>query len=147
MKRVIPLTDFIFKLKQFMTGRNGPDKMTYGLLVIYCIFSVVKIFLRQSYWGYIIASVLQYSILAYAVFRILSRNLEKRYQENLSFQRMTAWLDPYIEHLKLRIQFFSTHRFRKCKHCGNFLRLKKSKGKREVKCPKCGKLLKFRFFI
>lgn len=144
---MIILGNFIFKLKEFMAGRNGIDKLSYGLLVIYCVFAAVKIFFRNSYWGYIIVTVLQYLVLGYIVFRILSRNLEKRYKENLKFEHMISGWMPYFNHMKLRITFFRTHRFRTCRNCGEFLRLKKSRGAREVTCPRCGKISKFHFIF
>lgn len=147
MKRVSILSNFIMKLREFMQGRNGIDKLTYGILAIYCVFAFVKIFFRNSYWGYIIVSILQYIVLGYMIFRIMSKNLQKRYNENFKFEQLiSAWM-PYFNHLKLRITFFRTHRFRTCRNCGEFLRLKKSRGAREVTCPKCGKISKFHFIF
>ena len=147
MKRVSIVSNFIFRLKEFMQGRNGIDKLSYGILVLYCILAFVKIFFRNSCWGYIIVSVLQYIVLAYMLFRILSKNLEKRYGENVKFERLISRLMTYFNHLKMRVTFFRTHRFRTCKHCREFLRLKKSRGKREVTCPKCGRISKFYFIF
>lgn len=130
-----------------MEGRNGIDKLSYGVLSIYCVFAFVKIFFRNSYWGYIIISVLQYLVLGYMIFRILSRNLEKRYKENLKFEKLISGWMPYFNRIKLRITFFRTHRFRTCRNCGEFLRLKKKHGVREVTCPKCGKISKFHFIF
>lgn len=144
---MIFLNNFILKIREFMAGRNGPDKLSYGLLVVYCACAAVKIFLRNSYWGYIVVTVLQYALLGYIIFRIMSRNLQKRYNENFRFEQLVAGWKPYFEHLKLRITFFKTHRFRTCRHCGEFLRLKKSRGTREVTCPKCGKASRFRFLF
>ncbi|MBQ8209181.1 MAG: hypothetical protein IJZ35_01165 [Clostridia bacterium] len=137
------MNNFLMKLRSFMAGRNGIDKLTYGLLVVYCIFAAVKVFLRAFYVPYIVVSILQYAFLGYIIYRIMSKNLQKRYRENAAFERfLTAW-KPYFEHLKLRVQFIKTHRFRTCKHCGEFLRLKKVRGTRNIRCPRCGNDLKF----
>lgn len=141
------MTDFIFKLKEFMQDRNGIDKLSYGIFALYMLFSFVKIFFRNSYWGYIILSIIQYLVLGYMIFRILSKNREKRYQENQKFEHMISGLMPYCNHMKLRITFFRTHRFRTCRNCGEFLRLKKKRGAREVTCPRCGKISKFRIIF
>ena len=141
------MNDFIFKIREFMAGRNGIDKLSYGLLAVYCIFAAVKIFLRNTYWGYIIVTVLQYAVLVYMIFRVMSRNLQKRYNENFKFEQFISKWKPYAEHLKLRITFFKTHRFRTCRNCGEFLRLKKKHGSREVTCPRCGKVSKFYFLF
>ncbi len=140
-------SSFILKLRNFMSGRNGVDKLTAGLLVIYCAVAAIKIFFRGFPIVWIIVSVIQYLFLAYIIFRVFSRNLQKRYRENFKFEQfLNAW-KPYFEHLKLRIQYAGTHRFRKCRYCSEFLRLKKGRGKRTVTCPKCGKELKFYFLF
>ena len=130
-----------------MEGRNGPDKLTVGLVVLYSILAFIKIFLRFSYVAYVIVSVLQYALLAYVVFRILSKNLQKRYNENFKFEQVIRRWQPYAEHMKLRVQFIKTHRFRTCKNCGNFLRMKKGKHRKNIVCPKCGKELTFHFLF
>ena len=130
-----------------MAGRNGMDKLTVGLLVVYCMIAAIKIFLRAFPIVWIVVSVLQYLFLAYILFRVLSKNLQKRYRENFKFEQfLNAW-KPYFEHLKLRISYAKTHRFRTCKHCGEFLRLKKGRGKRKITCPKCGNDLTFYFLF
>ncbi len=141
------MQNLLLKLRNFMAGRNGVDKITIAAFVVYGLFSFIKIFLRAMPVAYIIASVLQYLILAYAVFRILSKNVQKRYSENFKFEQFLKAWQPYAEHLKLRIQFIKTHRFRTCKSCGRFLRFKKGKHKRTINCPECGKELTFHFLF
>lgn len=141
------MQNLLLKIRSFMEGRNGPDKLTVGLVVLYSILAFIKIFLRFSYVAYVIVSVLQYALLAYVVFRILSKNLQKRYNENFKFEQVIRRWQPYAEHMKLRVQFIKTHRFRTCKNCGNFLRMKKGKHRKNIVCPKCGKELTFHFLF
>ena len=141
------MNNFIMKLRNFMSGRNGVDKLTYGLLLIYCIFAAVKVFFRGYPTVWTVMSVVQYLFLGYIIFRIMSRNLQKRYKENYAFEKFLNVCKPYIEHLKLRFQFRKTHRFRTCRHCGEFLRLKKGRGTRNITCPKCRSELKFYFLF
>lgn len=133
------------KIKEFMQGRNGIDKLTYGILALYCILSAVKIFFIGNKWGTVIISVLQFAVIGYGVFRVMSKNIQKRYNENFRFEQFLSAWKPYFDHLKLRITYFRTHRFRTCKGCGEFLRLKRTRGKRQIVCPKCGK--EHSFFI
>ena len=135
------------KLRNFMAGRNGIDKLTYGLLFVYCIIAAVKIFFRSYPVVWTVISVVQYLFLAYIIFRVMSRNLQKRYKENYAFEKLLVAWKPYFEHLKLRFQFRQTHRFRTCKHCGEFLRLKKGRGTRKITCPRCGNELKLHFLF
>lgn len=137
------MNNILTKLRNFMFGRNGVDKLTYGLLIIYCIFAGVKIFFRSFPKTYIVMTVIQYAFLGYIIFRVMSRNLQKRYKENFAFEKFLNLLKPHIQHIKLRYKFRKTHCFRTCKHCGEFLRLKKGRGKRKIICPKCKSELKF----
>lgn len=137
------MNNLLMKLRSFMSGRNGIDKLSYGLLLVYCLVAAVKIFFRNMPVVWTIISIVQYLLLAYIIFRIMSRNIQKRYNENCAFERfLNAW-KPYFNHLILRVQFIKTHRFRTCKHCGEFLRLKKGRGTRKIVCPKCHNNLKF----
>ena len=42
------MQNFLIKLRNFMAGRNGIDKLTTGLVVIYGIFGFIKIFFTSS---------------------------------------------------------------------------------------------------
>ena len=137
------MNNLFVKLRAFMAGRNGIDKLSYGLLVIYCIIAAVKMFLRALYVPYIIISILQYIFLGYIIYRIMSKNIQKRYKENDKFEHFIASWKPYIGHLKFRVQYIKTHRFRTCKYCGEFLRIKKFRGSKNIKCPHCQNELKF----
>lgn len=141
------MQNFILKIRNFMAGRNGVDKLSIGLVVLYSVFAFVKIFLRYVPAAYIVVTVIQYAIIAYAFFRILSKNLQKRYNENFRFEQLLLAWKPYAEHTKLRFQYIKTHRFRTCKGCGEFLRFKKGKRQRQTVCPKCGKENKFYFLF
>lgn len=144
---MVKLNNFWMKIRNFFSGRNGIDKLTYALLLLYCLIAAVKLFFRGYFYAWSIISVLQYLFLAYILFRVLSRNRQKRYEENFKFEQFLKAWKPYFEHTKLRLSQFKTHRFRTCKHCGEFLRLKKGRGKRVVSCPKCGKELTFYFLF
>lgn len=139
--------NLILKLKNFMAGRNGVDKLTYGLLVLYGLIAAVRIFLKYYPAAFVVTGIMQYAFLGYILFRVLSKNLQSRYKENFAFEKfINAW-KPYIERLKCRWTYRKTHRFRVCRHCGEFLRLKKGRGSRKVNCPKCGNELKVYFLF
>ena len=141
------MQNLIYKLRQFMQGRTGIDKLTVGLVVIYSAFSFVKIFVKFIPVAYIVVSVIQYAVLGYALFRVLSRNVQKRYNENFKFEQMVSGWKPYFERTKLRFQYIKTHRFRTCKGCGEFLRFRRGERKKKIVCPKCGKESTFYFLF
>lgn len=127
-----------YRLMNFMQGRYGTDKLGIALLVIYALIGFVRIFVRNKIAG-IVLYVVMLLILAFAVFRMLSRNLEKRYKENAAFCSVIAKVSPHLILLKDRLKDIKTKRYRRCPTCKNVLRLPYKRGKHNVKCPKCGR--------
>lgn len=70
------------RLQRFMMGRYGIDKMSQVLSVCSLILVALGIFLRISvfYWIGLI-------LIGYIYFRMLSRDIPKRYAENQAFLR------------------------------------------------------------
>ena len=68
------------KLQRFMMGRYGIDKMSQVLSVCSLVLVALGIFLKISvfYWIGLI-------LIGYIYFRMLSRNVSKRYAENQAF--------------------------------------------------------------
>lgn len=119
-------------LQRFMIGRYGIDQLSKAMLILTFILLMISTFTRSSIINFIAVIILA---LTYA--RILSRNVNKRYQENMKFLQ---WWNPislkinrYFKHLNER----KTYRFYKCSNCGQRLRVPKGKGKIRIICPKC----------
>ena len=68
---------------------------------------------------------ISYGLMGWAIFRMLSRNTYKRYQENRKYLR-------FVERLKDR-----DHRYYDCPRCRQPVRVPKGKGKIAITCPKC----------
>lgn len=70
-------------LQKFMTGRHGLDHLslalTYASLLL-CLLSLIP--------GAAFLNLLSLGLLAYSLFRILSRNREKRVRENTWFMNL-----------------------------------------------------------
>lgn len=118
--------------KKFMYGRNGLDAVSYGLGVIYILIAVINLFANS----YIIYALLL-CIAAAILFRALSKNVLKRRKENEIFLRFLKKMSGHLKILILRIKEIKTHRYKKCPHCKNMLRLPKRTGKNTVLCPRC----------
>ena len=69
-----------WKLRQFMIGRYGVDDLSRVQIIAALVLLLVSTFLRVNilYW-------LGLALLIYSYFRILSRNVSKRYEENQRF--------------------------------------------------------------
>lgn len=69
--------DFRYRLMRFMSGRNGPDELFALIFAVSVILSVINIFVRSS-----ILQIAVYAVMLLALFRLFSRNTERRRREN-----------------------------------------------------------------
>lgn len=128
--------DFRYKLMQFMSGRYGTDNMTYGLFLCAVLISVINIFVQ---WAFL--QLLVYAVIAYALFRMLSRNIEARRKENNFFNSKINFLKGRIDLYKQQ-KSDKSHIYRKCPSCKAILRLPHKIGTHTTVCPRCNKEFK-----
>ena len=112
------------RLRHFMLGRYGTDKLNMAILTAGVICSVLVMFLRWKTPALLLTG-LSYGLMVWAIFRTLSRNTYKRYQENRKYLR-------FVERMKDK-----DHRYYDCPRCRQPVRVPKGKGKIEITCPKC----------
>ena len=119
-------------LQRFMHGRYGNDQLNIFLVVLYLILYLVYALTSFApiYW---VATVLIF----WALFRLFSRNLAKRREENQKFLRKA---DPFLRWYRLHRTMMrdKEHRYFKCPNCGQHLRVPRGKGKITVSCRGCG---------
>ena len=113
------------KLANFMIGRNGSDELSQAVVVEGIVFYFIYIFTRAG-----VFNVISTAALVYALFRVFSKNVSARAQENREFQK-------YIQFAKMKWELRKTHKVFLCKNCGKIVRVPKGKGKIEVTCPAC----------
>ena len=117
---------------RFMVGRYGIDRLYYFLLAVCFILIVINLF-ANSY----IISVIESGLFFYALYRVLSRNVYKRQQENEKFIKFIDKPKQYINLQKCKSRDKKTHVYKKCPSCKNNLRLPREKGEHTVVCPCC----------
>lgn len=120
------------KFMRFMSGRNGVDELNRFLLMATLICYFISLF---THWSilYFIAIVL----LFYGYFRMFSRNLYKRSEENRTYLNKTVTL-RYKWNAKLsQLKQLRTHHIYKCPTCKQKIRVPRGKGRIEIRCPKC----------
>ena len=125
------------KLRQWMTGRYGMDKLNQALLIGYLILVAFSLpFYRRIVFCRVTLSI-GYLLLFLVLARMFSKNTAKRYQENQKF--LSKWnillgrIRIGIKHMKERKQYH----FYTCSSCGQKIRIPKGKGKICITCPKC----------
>lgn len=121
------------KLARFMYGRYGVDGLNRAILVLGVIFVVLNLFFPKSPF-YFLALICLFA----AYFRMFSRNVTKRYQENQwfadKFSGVTRWFDRQKGYGEIR----KTSRIFTCPSCHQKVKVPKGKGKISIHCPKCG---------
>lgn len=147
------MNNFMQKLYNFMYGRYGFDKLTVFLVLLNLLLNGIGSFMRNRI-AYYVFYALALAVFGFAVYRVLSKNIDRRRREGEWFDRLLVRTN-YTENIRkmrrrlkrqsLKIKFFKTHRFRVCPCCKENLRLSKKRGKREITCPICGN--KFKVFI
>lgn len=120
--------DFLFRLagsfRRFMAGRYGTDRLNMVILCVGLAASLLSSFLRGSLVG-LIAWAVSYVLMILAIFRCLSKNINRRYQENRRFLLM---LDRFKDR---------QNRYFICPRCHQTVRVPRHKGKIAITCPKC----------
>ena len=123
------------KLAQFMAGRNGGDELARFVSLLTCILLLLSVFIRvlsPVLWALCIAG------LVYSYFRMFSRNIAKRREENARFLSMRTEFSAYFRGVKERRGQRKDYKFFRCPSCRTVLRVPKGKGKVKIICRKCG---------
>ena len=111
-------------LRSFMAGRYGTDRLKMVILFAGLGASILSMLipvqpLNLIFWA------LSYVLMILAIFRTLSRNTYKRYQENRKFLQ-------FFDRIKDR-----QHRYFDCPKCRQMVRVPRGKGKISITCPRC----------
>lgn len=123
------------KLNNFMVGRNGSDKLARWSLGIAIVLACVNIFLPN-----IICSILSYALLFYCIFRMFSKNITARQEENEKFENLfnrNGNRNKNSNRSNTAKKSTSSTIYFKCDECGQSLSVPKGKGTLKVTCPKC----------
>ena len=119
-------------LQRFMYGRYGNDQLNFTLLVL-----SLALYILYGFTGFDLLYWVAFVLIAFALFRTLSRNPARRRAENAKFLRVAG---PAIQWFRLRrtIHRDKEHCYFKCPNCGQQLRVPRGKGKITVTCRSCG---------
>lgn len=112
-------------VSRFMAGRYGTDRLNMVILGAGLVASLLSVWCRSDLVC-MIFFVLSYALMIWAIFRSLSRQTYRRYQENRRFLQI-------IDRVKDR-----NHRYYDCPKCRQLVRVPRGKGKISITCPRCG---------
>ena len=115
-----------------MMGRNGTDDLNRFLMIVWVILWVIELLTKNG-----ILSILSFALLIYLYFRMFSRNLSKRYRENVAYLNMKNKITSKFRSKKSEMQQRKTHHIYKCPTCKQKIRIPRGKGRICITCPKC----------
>lgn len=123
------MNSFIYNLKQnikrLLKNRYGSDSLNMFILILSLILNLIRNRL---------CSFLSFLLLATYIYRFFSRNAYQRSEENRIFRKELKYYKTKIENIK-------THKVFKCPQCKQIIRVPRNKGRIEVTCPNCKKII------
>ncbi len=117
---------------RFMQGRYGQDAFTRFLLGAMLACVVLNLLVGSRF-----LSIMAWTLLVYAYFRLFSRNHAARFAENQRYLNATAKLRYWFDQQKRLKEERKYHHIYVCPRCRQKIRIPKGKGKIMVRCPKC----------
>ena len=124
-------------MARFMYGRNGPDQLGSAMLALYLVLALVQPLFRRWTAARLVLSAVTTVLAVWVLFRMFSKNLNKRRAENAKF---LSWWTPIKSRIAAARQRSrdKEHKYFTCKSCKTVCRVPAGKGKIEITCPKCG---------
>jgi LSD1 subclass zinc finger protein len=135
------------KIKQafrsFMFGRNGADHLSVALLwaglILYLLGGIVGSIAVSVIFPIlgILLNVTGFACYVLCIFRMFSRNVDKRRAENRRYVTMAEKKRTERRQAKVRFQNRKTYKYFKCPGCKAWLRLKRGSGVVTITCSRC----------
>lgn len=119
-----------------MIGRNGNDQLNLFLLI-----SSVVLLIVGSFTGGILRGIFRlaaFACLAFTYYRMLSKNVYKRREENGRYLQIRYRVFAKLKALKERWVQRKDYKFFQCPSCHAVLRVPRGRGKIKIVCRKCG---------
>lgn len=119
-------------LARFMEGRYGVDYLGNFTLYAGLILTILDMFLGSGLLG-----LMGMALYVITVFRMFSKNREKRMVENRKYIELTGDWKKKFHQFKLRMKNSKQYKYFKCPNCKALLRLNRGCGQKHVTCARC----------
>ena len=119
-------------LNRLMAGRRGADQLSLALLVLGLVLSMLTSVTRIGL--FYLVGLLAYGL---SIYRMFSRNIEKRYAENMKFLKFWNGWRSSLKQFINRMKNMRQYKYYKCPQCRAWLRLPRKVGEVTVTCGKC----------
>ncbi len=124
------------KLMRFMVGRNGNDQLNLFLYAVDAVLLIAATLIGGQVGRWMFVAVL--ALLGYIYFRMFSRNLTKRREENGKFLRLLYSVQAGLKIRREKWVQRKDYKFFTCPSCKTTLRVPRGNGKIKIVCRKCG---------
>ena len=119
------------RFQRFMMGRYDHDSLNQAMAVAALLLMILGMFgLRLFSW-------LAMALLVAVYFRMFSRNIPARSQENAKYYYLRTQVQKRMAQYQTRWAQRKFYRYYRCPHCHQQLRVPRGRGKIEITCPKC----------
>ena len=125
-------------LQRFFHGRNGSDQLNFALMIAGVALSFLSRVMFQNLF-----QTLAWVALGLCLFRMVSRNIDKRRQENAQFLALVSRLRPQSPSTSWRRgpkKDGANFCYLKCPNCSQSMRVPKGKGNIKITCSNCGQV-------
>lgn len=120
------------KLAAWLRGRNGSDELSVFSIAVALLLVLLNMFVNS-----IILSVIALVLVAYAWWRMSSKDLESRENENGVFLEFIGPMRTWLQNPAQAVGEARAYKHLKCPECGQRVRVPRGKGRVRVSCPKC----------
>lgn len=126
------------KFMRFMQGRNGVDQFARFTMGVALAAIVLTLFTGTRSGIGAFLDLFGMAAIVYTYFRIFSKNISKRYQENQKYLQMTDKLRARFRKEKRMMSQRKDYHIYSCPGCGQKIRIPRGGFKKvEIECPKC----------
>lgn len=125
--------ELMYRFSKFMQGRYGVDSLSRFLSVVLLVIIVLGLFIRIPFSGLITLALL---VILY--WRMFSRNIPKRYEENQKFLHIRDKFLGRFSSFGSNLSQMKDYHIYKCPRCNQKIRIPRGKGHIMVRCPRCG---------
>ena len=94
--------------------------------------------LLGSFTGIGLFSLAGFASYVWSLFRMFSRNNEKRIAENRKYIELTSGWKLKSSQFMKRLKNSKDYKYFKCPNCKVLLRMKRGSGEKEITCVRCG---------
>ena len=126
-------------LMNFMQGRHGADN-----LGMFTLLTGLACSLLGSFTGFGILSLLGTGLYFWTIFRMFSKNNDKRIEENRKYIELTSGWKLKSRQFVKRLKNSREYKYFRCPECKLLLRMKRGTGEKEITCNRCKHQFRFK---